>query len=177
MELDRLMPEHDVEKRHDRLVAAPPTDVWDSLIDLDFNDSRLVRALMTVRGIGRRNLGWGDFERFGFVPLHREPPHELVFGLIAQPWRIRGGIVSATPETFTGYAEPGFAVIGWNYVLAADGAGTRVITMTRVRCTDAASRAKFRRYWTLVGPFSGAIRTESLRLIARGSEPQPTTDY
>jgi hypothetical protein len=33
-----------------------------------------------------------------------------------------------------------------------------------------ASRLEFRRYWRLIGPFSGVIRTQGLRLLARSVE-------
>jgi hypothetical protein len=170
MELDRLVPTWDVEKRHNRTIEATPDDVWDSLIALDFNQSRLVRALMLARGIRRRSLGWKEFERFGFVPLHRDRPRELVLGLVAQPWRITGGVQRTDSSDFATFDEPGFAVIGWNYVLHPDASGTNVTTITRIRCTDRASWVKFRRYWMLVGPFSGVIRTQSLRLLARDAE-------
>jgi hypothetical protein len=43
-------------------------------------------------------------------------------------------------------------------------------TETRVACGDAASRAKFRVYWTFVRPFSGLIRIVMLRAVRRAAE-------
>ena len=39
-------------------------------------------------------------------------------------------------------------------------------TETRVLCADAAALRSFRRYWLVVGPFSGLIRILMLRAIA-----------
>ena len=44
--------------------------------------------------------------------------------------------------------------------------GSTLSTETRVLLTDAASRRKFRAYWTLIRPFSGLIRRVWLRAIA-----------
>jgi hypothetical protein len=36
---------------------------------------------------------------------------------------------------------------------------------TRVALTDAASLRRFRRYWMVIGPFSGLLRRVALRLL------------
>lgn len=41
----------------------------------------------------------------------------------------------------------------------------RGATETRVQCLDTASRRSFRRYWRVVGPFSGLIRWVMLRAV------------
>jgi hypothetical protein len=51
--------------------------------------------------------------------------------------------------------------------------GAAVSTETRVLCTDERSRRAFRRYWTLVRPFSGLTRIEMLRAIRREAERHP----
>jgi hypothetical protein len=45
--------------------------------------------------------------------------------------------------------------------------GRELSTETRVLCTDAASRRRFRAYWLVVRSFSGLTRREWLRAIAR----------
>jgi hypothetical protein len=167
VELDRYLPDPHEEKRHRREVAAPPGAVWDALIDLDLADSLIIRGLMTARGIVRPSLRWADLERVGFLRLHEDAPHELLLGVIAQPWRITGGIVSADPGAFRRFDVPGYAVIGWTHVLEPTAGGTNVTTVTRIRCTDDESLRRFRLYWRAIGPFSGVIRTQGLRLLAR----------
>ena len=46
----------------------------------------------------------------------------------------------------------------------------RVTTETRVYCLGDTSRHNFRLYWLLIGPFSGLIRKEWLRLIKQRAE-------
>jgi hypothetical protein len=52
-------------------------------------------------------------------------------------------------------------------------AGRTVLTTeTRVLCTDEGARRRFRRYWALIRPGSGAIRVAWLRAIRRRAERQ-----
>ena len=44
---------------------------------------------------------------------------------------------------------------------------------TRVALTDADSLRRFRRYWVVIGPFSGLIRQMALRLLAADLRPFP----
>ncbi len=41
---------------------------------------------------------------------------------------------------------------------------------TRVQCLGPRARRNFRLYWALIGPFSGLIRKEALRLVRKGLE-------
>jgi hypothetical protein len=59
----------------------------------------------------------------------------------------------------------------WNIVIGeSDGAFCDLSTETRIQYFGEAARRKFRLYWTLIGPFSGAIRTGLLRGIRRRAE-------
>jgi len=46
-------------------------------------------------------------------------------------------------------------------------------TETRVLCSGTAALRSFKRYWLVVGPFSGLIRRHILRAIARVAEAPP----
>ena len=58
----------------------------------------------------------------------------------------------------------------WNFRIDPSRGGCRLRTETRIDCVDAAALWRFRVYWTLVGPFSGLIRRDLLRLIRREAE-------
>lgn len=174
--LDAAMPSWHVCERHHRRIAASPEAAWQAIIDLDFGRSPLIRFLFAARGMwaalrGRRQgYRWPDFEEAGFVKLGERPGHELVYGIIGTFWRPTGGIRRDwTADEFAAFAEPGNAKAAWSFEVAADGSGVRVITETRVQGTDAESERAFRRYWRVVGPFSGLIRKEALRLIDRAA--------
>jgi hypothetical protein len=109
--------------------------------------------------------------RSGFVLLEEQPGRELVLGLVGRFWRLDGGIVRMTAETFGSFDAPGYARAVWNFTVAPAGEGTvQLATETRVRCTDAAARRRFLRYWRLVAPFSGLTRMEMLRVVRRDAE-------
>jgi len=71
-------------------------------------------------------------------------------------------------------AAAGTAKAAWNFTVkpCADGT-TELRTETRVLCADAATRRRFRTYWTLVAPFSGLIRREMLAAFRSAAESAP----
>jgi hypothetical protein len=180
--LDAWMPEFDVAARHETRVAASASRTYAAARRLDLRRSPLVRGLFALRALpgllaGRRGRALGlDMEallRSGFVLLEEQPGRELVLGLVGRFWRMDGGIVRVSAEAFGAFDAPGYARAAWNFTVAPAGEGTvRVATETRVRCTDAASRRRFLRYWRLVGPFSGLTRREMLRVVRRDAEAE-----
>lgn len=74
------------------------------------------------------------------------------------------------PDEFAAFDDPGFAKIVWTIRAEPIGAATsRFCTETRV-ATNAESRKRFRRYWTLVSPGVRLIRRESVRLVRGNAE-------
>jgi len=106
------------------------------------------------------------------VLLADAPGEELAAGVIGQMWR-RGGrtVIPRDRQAFVAFAEPGFvkAVLTFRFVDQADGA-TLVETETRVAATDPTARRGFGRYWLLIRVFSGLIRRDWLRAVARHVE-------
>ena len=98
------------------------------------------------------------------------PGEELLLGVVGRFWRPTGDLVHLTADEVRAFDRPGYAVGAWDFTLAEEGDAVRLATETRVRCTDEASRRSFRRYWTVVGPFSALIRREMLRSIRRAAE-------
>lgn len=101
--------------------------------------------------------------------LAERPGEEIVFGLVAQMWRPGGQLIRVgSADTFVAFDEPGFVKVATPFRFTKRGGGaTLAATETRVYATDAAARRGFGRYWTLVRPFSGLIRREWLRPVAR----------
>ena len=113
-------------------------------------------------------------ERRAFTVLVEQPPTALVLGIVGRFWTPRGDLQRVAPEDWVPFDEPGFAKAAWGFSLEAlPEGGCRLATETRVWCTDPASRRRFLRYWRIVGPFSGWIRREILRLVRRQSEAAP----
>jgi hypothetical protein len=178
--IDAWMPAWDAVERHATHVRASPEAVWEVARTLDFARSPVIRALFALRSLpgllsrGPRRPALGatldGLLRSGFVLLGERPGEELLLGLVGRFWRPDGGIVRLTADELRAFDRPGYAVATWNFTLAAEGGGARLATETRVRCTDAAARRSFLRYWAVVGPFSGLIRREMLRSIRRAAE-------
>ena len=153
-----------------RVVAAPAADVYTAIRGLDLRRSWTIRLLFTLRGMQTRSLRLLDLAGRGFILLAERPGEELLLGLVARPWTLRGGIREMQAGEFHSFAEEGYAKIAWNFrVEPLDARRSRLSTETRIACTDARSRKRFSRYWSVVGPFSGWTRREMLRLIAEDS--------
>ncbi|MEP6977742.1 MAG: hypothetical protein ABI948_06780 [Thermoleophilia bacterium] len=148
------LPDCDVSSRHERFVAAEPEPALAAL--LGSPPDSVVRALLRVRGMRAAPTLEEFFAGHGFNELSRTPT-ELVVGASGRPWRLterlgpfadaRAGTVRLAAD-FRAEPAPG---------------GTLLSTETRVSATNAAARKAFRRYWGVIGPFSGLIRRRWLR--------------
>jgi hypothetical protein len=151
--------------------------VWEAILARDLAGSPLARVLLAIRGYGSRAFAEsrGTFPdklvRFGFTRLEEDPGRELVFGIAGQFWRFGGGLRPiADREAFLRFAEDGCVKAAWNIRIGdVHGDLCDLSTETRVQSFGPAARRKFRLYWGLIGPFSGAIRTGLLRGIRRGA--------
>ncbi|HEX6373851.1 MAG TPA: hypothetical protein VF006_33290 [Longimicrobium sp.] len=188
MLIDDHLPHADFAERHALRVHAPPERAYAAARRLDLSGSLLVQTLFALRSLpglftGRRaraGKGLGTtmdgLLRNGFVLLDERPPHELVLGLVGRFWTPTGGIERIHPAEFAVFDKPGMAVAAWNFTILPTDEGSLVATETRVRCTDAAARRSFGRYWRVVRPFSGMIRMEALRAIRRTAEAPASWD-
>ncbi len=166
---------------HSILIQASAARVYACVKAADMNASPVIGTLFAIRGHERpRPLTLGALAHSGFVVLGERPDDEIVFGLVACPWRPRYEVRPVEASAFTSFAEPGFAKIVWSFKLD-EVDGIQLSTQTRVLCTDRASRTRFRLYWAFTGPFSGLVKRELLRLVRRCAElplmneaPQPT---
>ena len=159
------MPLWDVRERHSILVDAPGERILAALREVTLGELPVSRALFRLRGLGGA-AGGSVLDQLprGIATLADDPGRELVLGAVGRPWRPGGGMVpGADPRAFE---TPGYA----RMALAFEFAGGELSTETRVLCTDAASRRRFRLYWLVVRPFSGLIRREWLRAIKRRAE-------
>jgi hypothetical protein len=171
--IDEILPAYDVAKQHELVVEAPPERTWRALLEADLRDPVIVRALMFLRGYGRRAGRQRQVRTLpeklaslGFVRLGERPGEEIVFGLVGRFWTPGGGLRSVRAEEFLGIREEGLAKAAWNLAVEPRGASAcRLSTETRVLCFGASARRRFRAYWAIIGPFSGIIRIAMLRSI------------
>ena len=171
MLIDQFLPTYDITAQYQIDIHAPIERVYSAARHLNMSASWIVRWLYRLRGLPKYNLTFDGMLKWGFVLLADQPSQEIVFGLIGRFWTHSAQIQSVTPDTFIEFQQQGYAKVVANIAFIPQGAGiVCVTTETRVYCPDDTSRRKFRLYWLLIGPFSGIIRKEWLRLIKQQAE-------
>lgn len=178
--LDQLIPTPRLLEFDQAEVSAPPEELWERLRHGDLARPPLVRALFALRTLPDRirrrpaspKLSVDDLvstvERPGFQLLVEEPPREFTVGAIGKVWQPQITFVHVDgAAAFAAFEEPGFVKVAWSVRLKPRGELCRVELELRVDTTDAASYAKFRRYFRLVGPASRFIRRAVLADLAR----------
>jgi hypothetical protein len=186
--LDELLPDFDVNEEHETRVAAPPDVAWAAVQAVTPGEIRLLGPLMAIRGLPARLRGGSApdqrdpqlpildaMQRQGFTLIGERPGEEGVLGIVGRFWSLEAMKTIrpiAGPEDFVAFAEPGYAKAAMDLRVVPDGAGSRVLTETRIAGTDAEATKKFRRYWFVVGGGSALIRRSWLGAIrARAEAP------
>lgn len=182
MLLDYFMPDYHFREYHQALALAPAQAAFQSVLSLDMSRLPLVQALLSLRALPWRLAG-GDLpgrglgrtmpqmQAFGFIVLAHDPPRELVLGLVGRFWSLRPQVRRLSPQGFRQFSQPGFAMVAANFLVRPLRPGlVRLSTETRVRCLGPEAKNRFRRYWTLIRPFSGFIRREWLRVARQEAE-------
>lgn len=167
--LARALPEPEQRETHHRLVNAPIEAVWDALTRLSAADLPLSRTLMRLRPAGDTPPSM-PLLTSGPVPAqHLDAPHYAVGVKAHRPW---SGLSGPTIDLDSAVScQSGWVVTGTDFELYPVGAGrTLLSTQTRCIATDSGTRRAMRVYWTLIAPFSGLVRRELLRTIARHAE-------
>lgn len=170
-----LLPQWQFEERHERLLPhATPAAALAAAAAYRPGGDRLIASLIALRewpgrlaaALGRRNAlgGRAAFGFDDFTPIGQDHEH-LAYGLVGRFWQADYGLRSVQgAEVFRGFSEPGTARLLLGFRAEPAGGGSRLTTVTRIHCPDAASLARMRRYWRLIRPASGLIRR---RMLAR----------
>jgi hypothetical protein len=186
MLIDDFLPAFQVVEHHQRLVSASRGRTYAAIWDADFAASLLVKGLLILRAIptlvsdpaGTHVPSVGvtlrEILRQGFELLAEEPGREVLLGVSGRFWKLRENLSRAEPQRFREPVPEGLARAAWNFTVSERGEDTTLLsTETRVLCSGDAALRSFRRYWFVVGPFSGLIRRHMLRSIARVAEDHP----
>lgn len=174
MLLDEAMPNWHKREVHRIATDASPEALFRAFDELTWGEVAVFKALMTVRGLGRRQMS-GDarvntwFFSSGFVELARTDDEILVVSAEPATPR-RGGIRTPTTiDEYTALAAPGCIKIAFNFT----GGDGYLTTETRVMGTDLRAQRVFAAYWLLIRPFSGIIRRVWLRAIRKRAHRSP----
>lgn len=178
--LDEVMPDYDVCDHHEIALAAPADATFAGARTMDFDDSRIVRAIFRGRELIMRShpapappledfvekmkaIGWGV--------LAERPGREIVMGAVTQPWEPDPVFRPLPPAEFAAFAQPDHVKIAWSLRADPTPDGTSVfLTETRAVATDAGARKKFRRYWALLSPGIILIRIAMLPSLKTAAE-------
>jgi|SRR5579871_5967133 len=178
--LDQFMPVYEVAERHRILVHAPGDVAFAAACTFDLQGSPLIRAIFRARelalGAKARNPNRPRgllkmLESLGWRILAEAPGREIVAGCITQPWEADVVFRPIPAEEYAAFHDLGWVKIAWT--IRADPIDDRrsmVRTETRAVATDAASRRRFRRYWSLASPGIALIRRIALRIARRDAE-------
>jgi hypothetical protein len=133
-------------KEHETMLLVPAARAYRAVLDMPLRDLPLTRALFLLRGIAhQRDMTVRQlFTTPPFRLLEEQEPVEIVFEISRRRFR---------------------SVL--NFRFDSSGSSTRVSTATWVETWDWLARATFTIYWLFVGPFSGMIRKELLRVAQR----------
>jgi hypothetical protein len=115
---------------------------------------------------------WEQLLAGGFVRLGEIPGHEVVAGTIAQMWKPSGGHVPkvASAADYAAFDQPGYAKAVMSMAVHEVDGRCELVTETRVFATDPAARRAFSRYWLVIRPGSGIIRSVWLRAAKKRAE-------
>jgi hypothetical protein len=178
--LDIFMPKYDVAERHHLGVAAPAASTFGALMDMDLEQSLVVRAIFKGRQIllgaepdatrtirtlveATKELGW--------VVLAEMPGHEIVMGAVTRPWEPNVVFRGVPAEQFAAFDEPEYVKIVWTLRADAISPYSSVArSETRAVATDASARRKFRWYWARFSAGIVLIREVSMRLVQKEAE-------
>lgn len=171
MLIDAFMPTYDLRTRYHTDVRAPVETVYETVRFPSSGSSVLIRTLFRLRGFSADALSLKGLPDAGFILLGERQNSEILLGLVGRFWTLSGHIQRLDREGFRGFDRPGFAKAVVNFSLSLPAPGvTRVSTETRILCLCDHSRRRFHLYWALIGPFSGIIRKEWLRIVKIRSE-------
>jgi hypothetical protein len=184
--LDEVLPRYDFHEVHETFVPARPDRTYEALKSVSADEIRLLGPLMRVRNLpatlarrptaARSDMGGpvlDQFLRAGFAVLGERPARELVAGAVGRFWSPASNQPRTevrTRDDFVRFSSPGFVKAAMNFLVTAEGQGSRITTETRIAATDVTARARFRRYWLLIRVPSGAIRRSWLNAIRRRVE-------
>ncbi len=180
MILDEVVPYPQYRMCHSRAVSAPPWAVWDELCRVTMVALPLGYALEALRLLPARLAGkthpplaGRTFLDVTPIPvLFSEKPRVVISAGLSQAWRLLGGSTPAHLDAkgLRDWSQPGWLKVATEFRLECTSAGTRLSTETRILATDPRTHQSFAAYWFLIRPFSGLIRRELLRTVARRAE-------
>jgi hypothetical protein len=175
MSLNFYLPDYFVREIHHLAVRTAPSDTYDAICQFDMARIPWIAGLFRLRTALDENkperftLTLHDaYRNGGFIRLNEIEGEELTVGAIGKIWRPAIPFEKVTPEEYAHFHSSGYAKVAWSLRCARRiGGGTLCSLEVRVGATDSISAAKMRSYYSLIGPFSRAIRRSVFKRFSR----------
>ncbi|MGH9857081.1 MAG: hypothetical protein ACRD4B_04465, partial [Acidobacteriota bacterium] len=173
MLLNTFLPNYLIREIHHFAVRAEPVETYRTICGFDMASVPWIRALFQLRTIldsePITQLTLRDaYTKGRFVRLSEVPDEELVVGATGKIWRPSIQFKQVQPEDFANFNQAGYGKVAWSMRCEMrKGGGTLVTFEIRIGATDAYSTAKMKSYFSLIGPFSRAIRRSVFKEIGK----------
>lgn len=175
MILNSYLPNYFIREVHHVAVRTSPAETYRAVCDFDMASVSWIRHLFQLRTILDRThdrvskLTLRDaYANGGFVLLEEVGDQELVVGAIGKIWRPALKFEHVEPKEFATYCKSGFGKVAWSMRCEPRlHRGTLITLEIRVGATDAFSTARMRGYYSLIGPFSRAIRRDTFKRFSK----------
>ena len=178
--LDVFMPKYDIAERHHIAVATSADVTFGALMDMNLEQSALVRAIFKGRQLlmgaepdaGPSGRSLVDVTKaLGWVVLAEMPGHEIVMGAVTRPWEANVVFRGIPAESFAAFNEPDYVKIVWTLRADAISPYSSIArSETRAVATDASARRKFRWYWARFSAGITLIREMLMRIVKYEAE-------
>lgn len=173
--LDDFLPVYEFSEHHELEIRAERGPVDRAMREVSLTEIPAARVLFWLRRGGRRGPDvrrpFLDLALQGAVLLEDLPGEGMILGLTGRFWELRSTPDPQRPRTaaeFLDYDRPDVCKAVLDFRIVDLGAGRcRLTTETRVHVGDPAARRAFRRYWSVIRPFSGLTRILLLRAVRR----------
>lgn len=108
MLIDQFLRESHFEEIHTIDMASTPKDVYRTIKQLDFRQSKIIHFLFWLRGIPEAALKLQGFLDIGFILLAEKVGDEIVLAEVSRPWKANGDIQELNADRFCSFNESGF---------------------------------------------------------------------
>jgi len=166
MSLNFFLPDYFLREVHYLAVRSSPEETYRAICDFDMSEVPWINSLFRLRTVLDKKKSTSShltlrdaYRNGGFVLLDEISDQQLTVGAIGKIWKPAIAFKKVDSFEYADFHEPGFAKVAWSLRCQRRiGGGTFCLFEVRVGATDSVSAAKMRGYYSLIGPFSRAIR-------------------
>jgi hypothetical protein len=175
MLLNFFLPDYFLREVHHLAVRSSPAETYQAICGFDMSEVSWINSLFRLRTVLDKKKSTSShltlrdaYRNGGFVLLNEIPDQELIVGAIGKIWRPAIAFKKVDSFEYADFHQPGFAKVAWSLQCEPRiSGGTFCSFEVRVGATDSVSAAKMRGYYSLIGPFSRAIRRSVFAFFKR----------